>query len=117
VAEHVGKHAAGYLGRTAAITGAFMPYAVGINQSVNHVIENKSFRELYSNLKEKWWSTTKKAMKQVAPLVALNTFLILQGLNIAVGSAISAVYRVVLAFGSKGKSKESESNYNFAENK
>jgi hypothetical protein len=101
VMPQLGKNVAEYSRRTAVIGTAFLPAVVGIHQSVDYLLEEKNVTGLYGYLKVRYWPVLKKVMLQVTPLVALNTFLVPVGLNIAVGAFISAAYRVVMSVGSR----------------
>lgn len=88
--QYATSYAGSILGGAATVTGLAAAQAmfVGMYQSMNHVIQNWSFKGLYKKLKNDYWPTVKNTWKRVLPFSAFNPlFLYPYGIAVQLGYA------------------------------
>ena len=86
--------AAAALGALALGQAAF----VGLYTGLNHIVQNFSFKGLYTKFKNDYWPTMKRVWKYVLPLSAFNVLYLYQfgiAAQLAYGSLMTFLFRLV----------------------
>ena len=98
--DYVTEHAGIVPGGVAAVGSLALAQAmfVGVYTSLNHIIQNFSFKGLYEKLKKDYWPTLKNTWKYVLPLSMWNVLYIYKfgvAAQMAYSSAMSFLFRLV----------------------
>ena len=82
----------GYAAKVAYWGGFAYPVFLGMYQTVDYLIKNRTFRGLRSYIKENYWPTLKYIWKYLFPLSVLNALFAPAALQIPIGALLSYIF-------------------------